>query len=388
MSSAPARHSLTELNTRLQTRRPELEQAILTRVYNIEDPTEVGEQSYIDGLRRAVSAALDYGFAAIEDGRNRRAPPVPAELLAQARLAARTGVSVDTVLRRYCSGNTLFSDLLIEEAEHADLPRAELKRLLRAQASSFDRLLAIVSEEYSREAATHTHSFEQHRVELLRRLLAGELLDTSDLNYEFDVHHLGIVASGLEAFGALQNLAENLDRRLLIAQLEEQTAWAWLGGRRGFDSSELDLLGSFAWPEQAALACGEPAEGLVGWRLTHRQAAAALPIAQRGDATIVHHADVALLASVLQDDLLAASLRQGYLAPLETHRDGGAAAKSTLRAYLAAGGNVSSAAAALGLNRHTVASRLAAIADRIGRPLDAVSAEIETALRLDALEEP
>jgi DNA-binding PucR family transcriptional regulator len=184
----------------------------------------------------------------------------------------------------------------------------------------------------------------------------------------------------------LQAIAKRLDRRLLLVRRGEGCVWAWLGGRREFGQEEIDSI-SAHWPTQLVLALGDPGQGLAGWRLTHRQAAAALPVAQRADEAIVHYADVALLASALQDNVLATSLRQKYLVPLEVSRDGGAAARETLRAYFAAGGNVSSAAAALGVSRPTVSSRLASIEDLLGQALDAATAEIETALRLDEIEE-
>jgi hypothetical protein len=308
------------------------------------------------------------------------------ELLSQARLAARSCVSLDTVLRRYCAGNALFVDALIEEAEPAGLSSAEVQHLLRSQASGFDRLLAAVSDEYTREEKLPRPGSKQHRLELLRRLLAGELLDVSDLRYDLEAHHLGVIATGPRASAALGALGERIDRQLLLAEPGEQTAWAWLGGRREFDPHEFDFLASFTWPEETAVAFGEPAEGLPGWRLTHRQATVALPIAERSGGTHVHHADVALLASALHDDILASSLRHCYLAPLEADRDGGSAAKQTLRAVFCAGGNISSAAAALGVNRATVRSRIAAVEERLGRPLDIVSAELQIALRLDELE--
>ena len=79
-------------------------------------------------------------------------------------------------------------------------------------------------------------------------------------------------------------------------------------------------------------------------------------------------------------------LRQLFLTPLTDERDGGDAAKDTLRAYYQASGNASSAAAALGVHRRTVTARLEAIEERLGRRLENFSAEIETALRLDAIE--
>ena len=49
-------------------------------------------------------------------------------------------------------------------------------------------------------------------------------------------------------------------------------------------------------PAEVALAIGEPGQGLAGWRFSHRQAAAALPIALHSDRTHTRYADVALLA--------------------------------------------------------------------------------------------
>ena len=61
-------------------------------------------------------------------------------------------------------------------------------------------------------------------------------------------------------------------------------------------------------------------------------------------------------------------------------------AKATLRAYFEAARNMSSAAAILGVSRRTVATRLAAVEERLGGPLDAIGAELEIALRLDQLD--
>jgi DNA-binding PucR family transcriptional regulator len=129
---------------------------------------------------------------------------------------------------------------------------------------------------------------------------------------------------------------------------------------------------------------GEPGEGLSGWRLSHRQAKAALPIAERRSEAVLPYADVVLLTSILRDDLVATSLHQIYLEPLEAAPDGGRVARETLRAYFAAERNVSSTAVVLGVDRRTVTNRLRAIEELFGRPLKDVAAELETALRLDA----
>jgi hypothetical protein len=262
-----------------------------------------------------------------------------------------------------------------------------LKRLLRTQATLFERLLAAVGEEHAREAGAKPRSSEQRRAELVRRLLAGELVDASELSYDLETEHLGAVASGPGAEAALRDLAAALDRRLLLAPGGEDVVWAWLSGRPPLDPPTLDTALAKSWPDRPHLALGEPAAGLAGWRLTHRQAKAALPIAQRSGRHPVRYADVALLASMLKDDLLTFSLRSAFLDPLTKDRDGGAMARETLRAYFSASRNGASAAAALGVNRQTVANRLRAIEARIGRSLDSCAVEIETMLRLEKLDE-
>ena len=55
---------------------------------------------------------------------------------------------------------------------------------------------------------------------------------------------------------------------------------------------------------------------------------------------------------------------------------------ATLRAYFCAQRNVSSTAAALGVDRRTVANRIHAVEDLFGRPLTTFAVEMETVLRL------
>jgi hypothetical protein len=370
------------LASRLRERLPEIQAAIATRVYAISDPHDVTDAAYLQGLNAALEAAIDHRLAVLEVG-ERHAPAVPAVLLAQARLDARDGVSLDTVLRRYFAGNALFGDFLVEEAERAEVANPTLRRLLGAQATVGDRLLAAVSEEHGREAKSWPSSTAERRRECVKRLLAGELVDHSELGYELDGHHLGLMAKGEGAPEAMRVLAGRLDRRLLAVCREEEPIWAcWLGGRSRLEAEQvLRALGEMSL-DRVFVTVGEAGEGLSGWRLSHRQAKAALPIAERREA-IVRYADVALLASILRDDLVATSLRQLFLEPLEGARDGGEVARETLRAYFAAERNVSSTAAVLGVDRRTVTNRIHAIEELFGRPLRDFATEMETALQLD-----
>lgn len=376
-----------QLADRLRERRPEIEEAVLTRIRGLADPAGDRDPLYREGLRIAVAAAIEYGLEAV--GRSEdRTPPIPIQLLSQARLAARNSVSLDTVLRRYFAGYTLLGDFLIEEAQGPVPARDEvLKRLLRALAAMFDRVVEEVSNEYAREAV-RPGTAKERRVERVRRLLDGEPLETGDLGYELQGWHLAVISNGAGAMDVFGKLARSLDHRTLIVPHEGEMVWAWLGSRSKIDPAQIGSSIEEILPASVALTIGEPGEGLSGWRLSHLQARAAFPIALRNPDSLIRYADVALLASVLEDGLLAASLRQLYLLPLSVGRDGGEALRETLRAYFAADRNVSSAAAALGVSRKTVMNRLHTIEERFDRPLGECATQIEVALTLEGFGEP
>ncbi len=371
-----------ELCAQLRRRRPEIEAAVATRIHALADPAEVADPEYASGLRAALGTAIEYGLAALEVG-ERRSPPVPPTLPAQARAAARNGVGLETVLQRYFAGYILLVDYVIEEADSRGLlDKVALRELLRGQGVVFERLIAEVSNDYRREASERLKSNEQRRADRVRRLLAGELIDFSDLAYEIEDWHIGAVAAGEGAADALQGLANSVDRRALLIRRDDGTVWGWLGGRKEVDQEEAYARIAEMWPEEMRLAVGEPARGRTGWRLSHRQARIAFPLARPRHSPVIRYREVALTASVLQDDLLSNSLQQLYLDPLAQDRDGGRCLRETLRAYFAAERNVSSAAAALAIGRHTVKNRLQRVESILGRDIGSCGAELEAALLL------
>jgi hypothetical protein len=383
------RRQIGELRLCLAARRSELVEATLARVYGVADPAEVGDPGYVAGLRSAVSAAVLYGIAGL-DGRAERLSPVPSELAAQARVAARHGVPLETVLRRYFAGYVLLGEFVAEVAEDGGLALGvgEMRRLWHAEAVLFDRLVAVIAAEHAAESRLLAGSPERDRAERVRRMLDGEPLDPAELRYDLNGWHLGVVASGPGARSALRHLAAALGRRhLAVVAQDGRAVWAWLGGGEG--------LGGEAVREAAArvagdiaLAFGEPAPGPEGWRLTHRQAKAAHAIALRSVAGPVRYVDVALLATAIRDEVLAASLRETYLRPLELESDGGEILRRTLRVYFSRGRNGASAAAELGVSRQTVLGRLRKVELRLGRTIDECAPELETALRLAELAGP
>jgi hypothetical protein len=374
-----------KLCARLRLRRPEIEAAVATRIYALADPAEVADPEYVSGLRASLTTSIEYGLAALEVG-ERRSPPVPPELPAQARAAARSGVGLETVLQRYFAGYTLLVDYAIEEADASGLlDKVALRELLRGQGVVFERLIAEVSSDYRREASGRLRSSEQRRADRVRRLLAGELIDSTDLAYGLEDWHIGAVAAGEEAAERLQGLASTLDLRPLLIRRDDGTVWGWFGARREVDQEDAYERIAESWPADMRLAVGEPARGRTGWRLSHRQAKMAFPLTHPRHSPFIRYGDVALAASVLRDDLLSSSLRQLYLDPLGQDRDGGHCLRKTLRAYFAAERNVSSTAAALAVTRQTIRKRLERVESALGRDIRDCSAELEAALQLEEL---
>lgn len=372
-----------EIYVRLRARRTEVLDALLVRVYTVSEPPANLGPEYAEGLRNAVADTLDYNLAAA-DLQGDKPQQVPAAVLAQARRAAHSRVSLDTVLRRCIAGQALLTDFMVEEATSSGLDAGSLRRLLTARAALVDHLVLAVGAEYDQESLRRRSTAEQ-REEQVMRLLDGEPVDVSRIPYCFEENHLGAVAKGPNASAAIRRIAAPFDDHLQVTDHRDHTVWAWFGSKTPIDPHEL-------WERcrsepRIEIAFGEASHGLSGWRLTHRQARAALSIGLRTGKSPVRYADVALLISIARDELLCSSLRALYLAPLRRTRDGGRIARETLSAYFAAKRNISSAAAILGVNRRTVANRLHAIEDQLGRSLDRDSAEIESALRLHDLEE-
>ncbi len=377
-----------DLVGRLRGRRAEIEAAILLRVRDgVPDPVGPKDAEYLSGLRAAVPALVDYGLSGIEQGEE-FSEPVPSAALTQAHRAARIGVSLGTVLLRYTAGYALLEGFVIEEAESGEFlgQGNVLRHVLGIFASILERLTCSIAQEYERELERAGRSLGRRRVEHVQRLLAGERVDLDALGYQLDAWHLGVIATGSEAQGALRALAAGVDRRLLAVPQGEEAVWAWLGGPRRLAVDDLERLPSVAAGTTAALAIGEPGQGLDGWRLTHKQAQAALLVALHRRGKPTRYAEHMLAAAALRDETLATSLKEMFLSPLAGLRDGGTAMRATLRAYVAAGCNTSSTGHALKVSRRTVETRLRAAEQLLGRSLRTCLAELEVALLIEELD--
>jgi hypothetical protein len=373
-----------ELVERLRNRSAEIEDAIFNRVRALASPAENEDAEYRAGLRATVAESVDYALTSIERGEDSTGA-IPPAAAAQARRAARSGVGLDTILRRYAAGDRLVGEIIMDEAGR--FPNEALRQILRTQSPHVDRLMASVAAEYMAELELMRRSPAQRVAERVKRLLAGDApFDAEGLGYEFEAWHLGLVLTGTKAEVAARTLADAVSRDSLVVKRSDDSAWAWLGGRQPLDVSEVQRHLAAGVLGDVTLAVGEPRWGIDGWRLTHHEALAAHQVVLRRPQPLTRASSVLLLAAVLRDEPLARSLRETYLAPLDEHGDSGLVLRETLRAYFAAGFNAATAAAALEIDRHTVQRHLRKVEEALGRLLPSCHAELEVALSLEELD--
>jgi PucR-like helix-turn-helix protein/diguanylate cyclase with GGDEF domain len=253
--------------------------------------------------------------------------------------------------------------------------------------AELERLTAMIGAEDVEGSEAMAHQPVQRRVKIVQRLLAEEPVEFAELaELGYDLHaswHLGVIASGTGVQDALWCVKARLGCEVLLVTCEDGTVWAWLGSARQLKVTDVEHLLSASGATEMSLAVGGWGKDLKGWRQTHREAKGALLLARRRPERVVRYADRPLLAAALENDTVATWLKE-FLSPLCSRSDSASLLK-TLRAYIDAECNKSSAASALEVRGHTVGSRLRRTEELLDRPLHTCLGELDVALRLTEL---
>jgi hypothetical protein len=371
--------ALSILAARLRARQNDIEEALFSHVSAaVPDQATCADPEYLLGRRAAISACVTFVLAALAQGEERM-DPIPSEPLAHAHRAARHGVALDAILRRYYAAHQLFSEFVIEEGY--ELVPEHLRYATRLHASLLDMLVERISREYKSEIDRASRSPQQRITVRVQRLLAGQPVDLSKLRYDFDGGHVAMIATGPGAAQFVPRMEARFGRSLLSASPDVATIWLWIGGRA--TPTEIERVFDSSRPGNVSLTVGERASGLAGWRLTHSQAEDALRVALLTGQPFTRYTDVALVAPWVHDPPRARALVDFYLLSLfESATSVDSTLCTTLQAYFVAGRNATSAAHALGIHRRTMYARLERIDSRLGSLLRTHQAELELALRL------
>jgi DNA-binding PucR family transcriptional regulator len=338
------------------------------------------------GTYCALVETVDYLLAGLEPG-EQEPKPLLGSVLAHARRAARRGMDIETVLRQYHAAEQQLAALALEEIARGDArPPLAAARLIVEMHARISELTAEIAATHQQELERSARSSEERRSERIQLLLAGSTFDCTGLGYELEhAWHVCVIALGSQARRALSQLASALGRQLLVMPRSEEVLYAWLGGERLVSVADIEAAPHGADALGVKLVIGEPASGMQGWRVSYRQAQAAFRVALRRPRKITRYADVALLAHWAADEALARAFIRLQLSPLDEQRDRGIVARETLRAYFDSGHQIEATAYVLGINRGTLRARLANIEAALGYPLHEHEAELDVALRIEAL---
>lgn len=376
------RRARSEIAERLQDLRSDIHHALKRRTASPAG-TSASRLEYSPGREGAILALVDHSRVIVERGEPAR-EDTPISILMQARLAGRSGASLEGLLRKCIGSQAILGEYLMAAARETGHSQGSLlQALVREQATLFEQLLQSVADEHRRGSQELHECAGRPYAGQLRRLLDGELADISVFPYSFEQYHIGLVAEGIDAKASIEELARTLNQQLLVSTRPGERVWAWLGAREILSWPALQSALKSGWNHRLSLGIGEPAKGVQGWRFSHFQAQNAVSVALLRGGSISRYADSALLASMLKDEVLADTLRDRYVVPLNSSPEFDRRARETLSAYLRAEQNTSSAAARLGVSRRTVTKRLRKVERAIGCSVVSAAKEIQAAMQFD-----
>jgi hypothetical protein len=369
-----------ELARRLRARSPEIEAALARSILEVHKPPPAAEAELIAGLQATLQDGLSFSLAAFEQG-EAWSDPLPPSLVAQVGYVVQMGMPLEELLRGYSAGNTVISHFVAEVC--AELPPEAMTYSVDVQCRVAEALIGGLSVEYARQAALLGHSATQRTMREVERLLAEESFSDQHIGYRLDAWHVAGVVAGVDADQAARLLAEKLGCELLLLPRGAETYWAWWGAPRRMHFGKIESAAQ-RLGDRASFALGECRHGRDGFRHSHREAQTAVDVIVRVDEPVVRAADAMLSALLLRDRSLADLFVDAHLGRLKVQKDWPTLA-STLRAYFDSESALGAAAAAIAVDRHTMRRRMRRVDELLERPIGAIRAELEIALRVDRL---
>ncbi|WP_205699449.1 CdaR family transcriptional regulator [Conexibacter sp. SYSU D00693] len=329
--------------------------------------------------------------------------PAP-EAIAAARGLARSGRSLEPVLRACHFGHHAFLDAWNRELAAQPLPAEVLAETLRsAQELTFrwlDVLVRRLSDEHEQAQAAAVGSAQATRVATVRAILEGDATDADAVSraigYELRRTHLGLVvwsrapSSRPRALAELNDLADAIAAsvdapKALKVPVGGGLLWAWAASDGPLDVERVSDAVGRRRPESVSVAVGEPQPGLDGFRDSHREASEAARVALLAAGrvgAVVRYRDVELISLVSGDLERARRFVGRQLGPLAGGTQEHARLRDTLRAYLEEHGSRSAAAHRLAVHPNTVSNRVAACTELLGRDVLRAGSDLALALRL------
>jgi DNA-binding PucR family transcriptional regulator len=345
-----------------------------------------------------VATILDL-FAAGADVDQLEAPAAAVEY---ARRLAQRGVAISGLLRAYRLGQAVFQQRMIRgvaaQSTVTDVVVAAAIELAATTFNYIDRISEQVVVAYQTERDRWLRNRGAVRSARVMSLLAGGEVNIGEaeksLAYPLRRTHRGVVvwveanSEALDRLSRLERVVGRIgehygcERAPLVIAPDDSTVWAWL-----------PVQSKPAPPGQGApviaddtawVAVGDPAPGVDGFRLTHRQARQAQIVAMAADARqrtrVTESAQAGLVALMCADLDAVRAWVYHALGGLAVADENNARMRETVRVFLSAGGSYTVAAQQLTLHKNTVQYRIRKAEEMRGRPLTDGRLDVEVAL--------
>ena len=329
----------------------------------------------------------------------------PAEAYAYARGLARRGVPLDVLLRIH---RLAFSVLLqaweerLGSQHSAELLMAATRRSIEVNFQFHDALMEGLSAEYQRERERWVRGAEALRRETINAILAEQAVDPDDasriLGYELRRHHIALVLwakptpDDPQVLPRLERAATAASAHLeagrpLMLSVDGSTMWAWLGRHTEPPRTLIDTLAAVPNADGVSIALGAPGHGMTGFRRTHRDAADTAKVAivsQRRPGSVIAYHTVELAALFAGDPERTRRFVHQRLGALARDDDESSRLRATLMHYLQENGSRVATAKRIGVHPNTVANRIRACRDILGRDVGQDQVPLLVALTLAA----
>lgn len=358
-----------------------------------ESPDLFPSEDDFEENRAATEANIALFAELITEGREPREAELPAVAVAYVREGVHRGLPLAAFLHSLRLGHAGAWKAILAQLEARAEDRDELAAavdLASAWLFAYVDILSRVAEEtYTEERERWLRTAAAVRSETIESILQERDIDLGSasrrLGYELAREHVALVGwyeetqEGRDTVAALEATIGELAGRLsperpLIEPLGLLTVAAWVGSRSGFDDATLEgLRVDAALAPGARLAVGEPAEGIAGFRTSHRQALQARRVAglaARPPGTVTRYRNVALSAMATVDMEQAKAFVERELRGLSGSDDQSGRLRATLRIFLEEGTSHGRTAKRLGIHENTVRYRIKQTEEMLGRTVE------------------
>jgi DNA-binding PucR family transcriptional regulator len=331
----------------------------------------------------------------------------PTAALEYARRLAQQGMPVNALVRAYRLGQRRMNELVFAELRSIAIPEPMRVGVIEAITATMFEYIDWMSQQvvaiYEEERERWLENQNSLRTLRVREVLAAhKTIDvdaaTTSIRYPLRWHHLGLVlwypdvgAEGdelarLQRF--LRELAESAGAAAapLFVAADRTCGWGWLPYRaRAADASAAVRQFALARQDAPSVAIGTMADGVLGFRQSHREAETARSvsvIAKRPEPTVISASDpgLSVVARLGCDVAETRDWVATVLGDLAIDNENDGRLRDTLRVFLACGSSYKVAAEELNLHFNSVKYRVGRAVARRGREIGSDRLDVELAL--------